>query len=69
MYQTTCNWGKTCFKKSEEEVKQFKTEIQNKLEAEFLMSKMFFYNIPHFYIIWKILNNPMVGRPIVAGYT
>ena len=26
------------------------------------------FSIPHFYIIWKILKNPMVGRPIVAGY-
>ena len=26
------------------------------------------YGIPHFYIIWKILKNPVVGRPIVAGY-
>ena len=32
------------------------------------MSKMYKYNIPHFYIIWKILKNPIVGRPIVAGY-
>ena len=39
-----------------------------KKEAEFLMSKMYIYNIPHFYIIWKILKNPIVGRPIVAGY-
>ena len=75
---------KTYFKISEEELKQFITEIQNKLkrvveshmykgnctkkEAEFLMSKMYIYEIPHFYIIWKILKNPIVGRPIVAGY-
>ena len=26
------------------------------------------FDIPHFYIIWKILKNPIVGRPIVAGY-
>ena len=24
--------------------------------------------MPHFYIIWKILKNPIVGRPIVAVY-
>ena len=52
-------------------LKQFITQIQNKLkriveshmykgnctkkEAEFLMSKMFIYEVPHFYIIWKIL--------------
>ena len=75
---------KTYFKISEEELKQFITEIQNKLKrvveshmykgnctkkgAEFLMSKMYIYEIPHFYIIWKILKNPIVGRPIVAGY-
>ena len=69
---------------TEEEVKQFISEIQSKQrriveshvyrgnctkkEAEFLMSKMYIYDIPHFYIIWKILKNPIVGRPIVAGY-
>ena len=69
---------------SEQEVKQFRTEIQNKLkrlveshiykgdrtrkEAEFLMSKMYIYDIPHFYIIWNILKNLIVGRPIVARY-
>ena len=25
------------------------------------------FKIPHFYIIWKFLKNPIVGRPIVAG--
>ena len=29
---------------------------------------MFIYDIPHFNIIWKILKNPIVGRPIVAGF-
>jgi hypothetical protein len=24
--------------------------------------------IPYFYIIWKILENLTVGKPIVAGY-
>ena len=37
-------------------------------EKEFLMSNVYNYTIPHFYIIWKILKNPPVGRPIVAGY-
>ena len=37
-------------------------------EKEFLMSNIYNYAIPHFYIIWKILKNPPVGRPIVAGY-
>jgi len=38
-------------------------------EKEFLLSNIFNYVIPHFYIIWKILKNPPVGRSIVAGYT
>jgi len=33
-----------------------------------LLSKMTNFTVPHFYIIWKILKNPIVGRPIVAGY-
>ena len=37
-------------------------------EAAFLLSKEYIFTIPHFYIIWKILKNPPVGRPIVAGY-
>ena len=32
------------------------------------MSNVHNFVIPHFYIIWKILKNPPVGRPIVAGY-
>ena len=37
-------------------------------EKEFLLSNVYNYVIPHFYIIWKILKNPIVGRPIVASY-
>ena len=37
-------------------------------EEKFLLSKIDSFSIPHFYIIWKILKNPPVGRPIVAGY-
>ena len=75
---------KTYYKLSETEIKNIISEIQTKLrnivtchlykenctktEADFLLSKMFIYDIPHFYIIWKILKNPIVGRPIVAGY-
>ena len=75
---------KTYLKLTEEEVKNIITNIQNKLkrtveshlykgtctkkEADFLLSKMYIFDIPHFYIIWKILKNPIVGRPIVAGY-
>ena len=40
----------------------------SKFEAKFLLSKIDSFSIPHFYIIWKILKNPPVGRPIVAGY-
>ena len=39
-----------------------------KFEAKFLLSKIDSFSIPHFCIIWKILKNPPVGRPIVAGY-
>ena len=39
-------------------------ESYTKKEAEFLLSKMYIFDIPHFYIIWKILKNPIVGRPI-----
>jgi hypothetical protein len=67
---------KTYLKISEEQLNNIISEIQNKLkrvaeshmykgnctkkEAEFLMSKMYIYDIPHFYIIWKILKNPIV---------
>ena len=62
---------KTYYKLSETEIKYIISEIQTKLrnlitcrlykgnctktEADFLLSKMFTYDIPHFYIIWKIL--------------
>ena len=41
----------------------------SKRESEFLLSNLNKFKIPHFYIIWKILKNPIVGRPIVAGYS
>ena len=37
-------------------------------EAKFLLSKIESFSVPHFYIVWKILKNPIVGKPIVAGY-
>ena len=37
-------------------------------EKDFLFSKEKVFKIPHFYIIWKILKNPPIGRPIVTGY-
>jgi len=40
----------------------------SKKEALFLLSKNRLFTVPHFYIIWKVLKNPPVGRPIVAGY-
>ena len=65
---------KTYFKLTEEDLKNIISEIQTKLkntveshlykgnctkkEADFLLSKMYIYDIPHFYIIWKILKIP-----------
>ena len=40
----------------------------NVKEENFILSKVRNFTIPHFYIIWKILKNPIVGRPIAAGY-
>ena len=40
----------------------------SKFEAKFLLSKIESLSIPLFYIKWKILKNPPVGRPIVAGH-
>ena len=40
----------------------------SKKEKDFLLSKTKGFTIPHFYIIWKILKNPVIGRPIFAGY-
>ena len=37
-------------------------------EANFLLANIESFSSPHFYIIWKILKNSIVGRPIVAGY-
>ena len=37
-------------------------------EKDFLLTKFVNFMIPHFYIIWKLLKNPIVARPIVAGY-
>ena len=39
----------------------------SKKEEEFLLSKLNSFIIPHFYILWKILKDPIVGRPIVSG--
>jgi hypothetical protein len=33
-------------------------------EKKFILSKIDNFSVPHFYIIWKILKNPIVGRPI-----
>ena len=37
-------------------------------EAKFLLSNLEGYKIPHFYFIWKILKNPIIGTSIVARY-
>ena len=34
----------------------------SKKEALFLLSKNRLFTVPHFYIIWKVLKNPPVGR-------
>ena len=68
---------KTYLELTEEMVKNIIMEIQNKLkriveshmykgnctkkEADFLLSKIYIFDIPHFYIIWEILKNPIVG--------
>ena len=36
-------------------------------EENFILSKLRNFTIPHLYMIWKFLKNPIVGRPIVAG--
>ena len=72
------------FKTNRGRIQNIITDIQNKLkrkveshlykgsctkkEANFLLSKLYVFDTPHFYIIWKILKNPIVGRLIVAGY-
>ena len=40
----------------------------SKKVQQFLLSNLNGFKVPHFYIIWKILKNPIVGRPRVAGY-
>ena len=70
-------------KLTDEELKTIISDIQSKLkrtveshmykgnctkkEAEFLLSKLYIFDIPHFYIVLKILKNP-IGRQIIAGY-
>ena len=66
----------------ETEIKNIIFEIQTKLknlvtyhiysgnctkEANFLLSKMYIEDIPHFHSIWKILKNLIVRRLIVGG--
>ena len=46
-------------------------KLHKKKDADFLLSKMFMYDIPHFYIIWKTLKNPIVGDQLwqaITGY-
>ena len=40
----------------------------NDKARRFIRSKLRNFVVPHFYIIWKISKDPIVGRPIVAGY-
>ena len=37
-------------------------------EKDFLLSKLNNFTVPHFYITWKFLKNPIVGKPIGTGY-
>ena len=37
-------------------------------EAKFVLSKINSFSVPHFNIIWNIFKNPLVDRPIIAGY-
>ena len=73
---------KTYFKLLETQIKSIISKIQTKLrnlikcylykgnctkkDADFLLSKMFIYDILHLYRIWKILKNQIVGRPFVG---
>ena len=78
---------KTYLKLTEEEFKNIITDIQNKLkrkveshlykgnctkkEADFLLSKLYVFDTPHFYIIWKILKNRILGDQlwlVIIGY-
>ena len=75
---------KTCIKLSLEEMEMLIAKIKSELsevvnkntinnfcskkEKDFLLSNMVNFTTPHFYIIWKLLKNPIVGRPLVAGY-
>ena len=43
------------------------TKECNSNEAQFLLSKTKLFANPHFYIVWIVLKNPPIGRPIVAG--
>ena len=55
--------------KLREVVNKYKNQkVCNVKEENFTSSKFHNFTIPHFYITWKILKNPTVGRPIVAGY-
>ena len=40
----------------------------SKKGTDFLLSKTNGFTIPHFYMIWKILKNPIIGRPIVLNF-
>ena len=37
-------------------------------QTKLILSKIDCFAIPHLYKIWKIVKNPQVGRPIIAGY-
>ena len=43
-------------------------EICTEQEKRFLKTNLKNHTLPHFYILWKINKNPIVGRPVVIGY-
>ena len=79
-YMTSSRTIKYRGKKQSNSLKKIKTELRkivnthmekgscSKFEAILLLLKIDSFSIPHFYIIWNILKNPPVGRPIVALY-
>ena len=45
------------------------SEMCTHQEKRFLKTHVKSFKIPHFYVLWKMHKNPIVGRPIVAGYS
>ena len=83
VWLNSCGDSSDIFKLSKDQAQELIVSIQTQLtniidfhkqrgncskkEEEFLLSKLKTFVIPHFYILWKILKKPIVGRPIVLG--